>query len=283
MIAYLNYLLCIKIERVTPISGGDISKAYLLESETEKFFCKINGQNKALAMFQAEKKGLQELLKTNTIAAPRSFQVEPYNEGAFFLMEYVESKRPSLEDMSVFGLQLALLHQTSNARTFGWEEDNFIGSLDQSNKSHQDWTSFYVQERLLPQLHLAFDKKLLMKADIPSGEKMVSVCNNLFPKVVPSLLHGDLWSGNFLISKDGIPFLIDPAIYYGHHEVDISMTHLFGGFGDSFYNSYREIIPPEPGEEERKDIYQLYYLLVHLNLFGASYAAPVKRILSTYF
>ncbi|RRQ50067.1 fructosamine kinase [Maribacter algicola] len=283
LIAYLNYLLCTKIERVSPISGGDISRAYLLESETEKFFCKINGGNKALVMFQAEKKGLQELLKTNTIAAPRSFQVEPYNEGAFFLMEYVESKTATSKEMALFGRQLALLHQTSNTRTFGWEEDNFIGSLYQSNKSHQDWTSFYVQERLLPQLKLAFEKGLLLKTDIPSEGKMDTMCSNLFPNIKPSLLHGDLWSGNFLISKDGIPFLIDPAIYYGHYEVDIAMTHLFGGFGDSFYNSYREIIPPEPGEEERKDIYQLYYLLVHLNLFGASYTAPVKRILSTCF
>ncbi|KAA2219301.1 fructosamine kinase family protein [Maribacter flavus] len=283
LIAYLNYLLCTKIERVSPISGGDISRAYLLESTTEKFFCKINGQNKALAMFHAEKKGLQELLKTNTIAAPRSFQVAAYEAGAFFLMEYVETKRPCLEDMSVFGRQLAQLHQLSNSQTFGWEEDNFIGSLNQSNRRHVDWTSFYVQERLLPQLYLAFEKGLLAKTDIPPGEKMDTVCNNLFPKVKPSLLHGDLWSGNFLISKDGVSFLIDPAIYYGHHEVDIAMTRLFGGFGDSFYKAYREIIPPEPGEEERKDIYQLYYLLVHLNLFGASYAAPVKRILSTYF
>ena len=283
LIEYLNYLLYTKIERVSPISGGDISRAYLLESETEKFFCKINGQNKALAMFHAEKNGLQELLKTNTIAAPRSFQVEAYEAGAFFLMEYVESKTATSKEMALLGRQLAQLHELSNSRTFGWEENNFIGSLDQSNRRHLDWTSFYVQERLLPQLHLAFEKGLLLKTDIPSGEKMDAVCNTLFPNVKPSLLHGDLWSGNFLISKDGIPFLIDPAIYYGHHEVDIAMTRLFGGFGDSFYNSYREIIPPEPGEEERTDLYQLYYLLVHLNLFGASYKPPVKRILSAYF
>lgn len=283
MITHLNYLLCTRIENVSAISGGDISKAYLLESETEKFFCKVNNQKIALTMFALERKGLQAILKTNTITAPRPFHVEHYEDGAFILMEYVESKRPDIEDMSVFGHQLAQLHLSSNRATFGWGESNFIGSLDQSNQSHQDWTSFYVQERLLPQLKLAFDKGLLNNADVPSEETMVAVCNNMFPKVKPSLLHGDLWNGNFLISKDGKPFLIDPAVYYGHHEIDIAMTKLFGGFGDSFYNSYREIIPPVPCEEERKDLYQLYYLLVHLNIFGPSYAPSVKRILSTYF
>lgn len=283
LITHLNYLLCTKIERVTAVSGGDISKAYLLESETEKFFCKINGQGKALKMFMAEKKGLEELLKTNTLSAPRPFHIEPYNEGAFFLMEYIESKSPDLEEMSVFGRQLAQLHQSSNKQPFGWEEDNFIGSLFQSNKTHQDWASFYVRERLLPQIQLAFDKGLLNRTDTPIEEKMVAVCNNLFPKVNPSLLHGDLWSGNFLISNNGVPFFIDPAVYYGHHEVDIAMTKLFGGFGDSFYDAYREIIRPEPEEDKRMEIYQLYYLLVHLNLFGPSYASSVKRIMSTYF
>lgn len=283
LIAHLNYLLCTKIDGVSAISGGDISRAYLLESETEKFIIKVNGQKNALSMFVAERNGLQTILKTNTLSVPSPFHVEPYNEGGFILMEYVESKTATSKEMALFGRQLARMHQKLGDNGFGMEQDNFIGSLGQSNKTHQDWALFYVEERLLPQIQLAFDKGLLNRTDTPIEEKMVAVCNNLFPKVKPSLLHGDLWSGNFLISNNGVPFLIDPAVYYGHYEVDIAMTRLFGGFGDSFYNSYREIIPPEPSEEERMDIYQLYYLLVHLNLFGSSYGPPVKRILSAYF
>ncbi|ASV30244.1 fructosamine kinase family protein [Maribacter cobaltidurans] len=283
LIEHLNYILCTKIERVSPLSGGDISRAYLLESETEKFFCKLNAEKMALPMFRAEKNALHALLKTGAIATPRPFQVEPYKKGAFILMEYIESKRANTEDMALFGRQLAKLHQASVKNEFGLEEDNFIGSLPQSNKKHLDWTTFYVEERLLPQLKSAADKGLLGRDEIPSEDTMMVVCTDMFPKVSPSLLHGDLWSGNYLISNHGVPFLIDPAIYRGHYEVDIAMTKLFGGFGDSFYRAYKEVMPPEPGENERTDLYQLYYLLVHLNLFGNSYKPAVKRILAAYF
>lgn len=283
LISFIANSLDVKIEEVVPVSGGDISKAYHLESERGWFFCKINNGNNALSMFASERKGLEAISKTDTVMTPRIFRVESYKNKSIILMEYVDSKSPNQEDMSHFGRQLAQLHSRPTDHVFGWEENNFIGNLHQSNNKNHDWTSFFVEERLLPQLKLAFDSGLLNKVEIPLEEKLSKTCRNMFPDVKPSLLHGDLWSGNFLVSKHGVPYIIDPATYYGHHEVDIAMTRLFGGFGDSFYCAYREFVSPELGEEERMDIYQLYYLLVHLNLFGSSYRAPVKRILSTYF
>jgi fructosamine-3-kinase len=185
--------------------------------------------------------------------------------------------------MRRFGHRLAELHQISTCKAFGWETDNFIGSLPRSNKQNTDWSDFYVSERLLPQLKLAMDKNHLKKNEIPSEGILLQTCRNLFPETSPSLLHGDLWSGNYLVSADRTPYLIDPATYFGHHEADIAMTRLFGGFGKAFYEAYSEHFPKVGGESERNDIYQLYYLLVHLNLFGGSYKASVKNILGRYF
>ena len=280
---HLEYLLCVRIASVRPVSGGDISQAYLLETETERFFCKINRTDKAYKMFLEEKKGLDAIAKTGTIATPRVLFCEASERGGIILMEYIEPKSPSPSEMGRFGNHLAGLHQRPVGKEYGWETDNFIGSLSQSNNLHTDWSKFYVAERLLPQLRLARDKNRLQKSDLPAENRLLETCQNLFPETRPSLLHGDLWSGNFLVSGEGTPYLIDPATYYGHHEVDIAMTKLFGGFGESFYRAYAEHFPPLEGEIERTEIYQLYYLLVHLNLFGKSYYGSVKHILDRYF
>jgi len=281
--AHIEYLLCIKINTISPISGGDISKAFLLETESERFFCKINREADALKMFEAEKLGLEVISETNTIAVPKVLLCEPLEIGAFLLMEHIEPKRPSKKDFELLGHQLAALHKFSESDAFGLGTDNFIGSLPQSNKTRSSWTKFYVQERLLPQLQLARVGSLIQYSEIPSEERLFKTCENLFPEVKPSLLHGDLWGGNYLISKEGTPYLIDTAIYYGHHEVDIAMTRLFGGFDRAFYGAYQEHFPPVGGKKQRSDIYQLYFLLVHLNLFGSSYKFRVVTILERYF
>ena len=157
--------------------------------------------------------------------------------------------------------------------------DNFIGSLPQQNSHYDAWTDFYIANRLLPQFVLAVDTGRLGASDFPSEDKLHTVLSELFEGIRPSLLHGDLWGGNYLISSDGIPYLIDPAVYDGHSEVDLAMSRLFGGFGSRFYAAYHEVIPSQKGSEERNAVYQLYYLLVHLNLFGASYYPSVMQIL----
>src|SRR6056297_391252 len=280
---HIEYLLCIKIVRITAISGGDISSAFLLETDTERFFCKVNLSTTAFDMFQAEKAGLNTIALTKSIAVPKIFVYEHWETGSFLLMEYIEPKKPAPKDMELFGHELAALHKFSIAEKFGWETDNFIGTLPQSNKTHADWAHFFTLERLLPQLKIALESGLLSLAEIPSKTKLLKTCGRFFPKTKPALLHGDLWSGNYLIAQNGIPYLIDPAIYFGHHEVDVAMTRLFGGFDTSFYQAYREHFPKIGGEIERNDIYQLYFLLVHLNLFGHSYRDACRNSIKKYF
>lgn len=283
LIAHIEYLLCIKIGRSTPLSGGDISQAFLLETDTERFFCKVNLKRSALAMFRAEKLGLEAIANTKTVATPKILLCEEWEPGGFLVLEYIETRRPTAKDMELLGHQLAALHLFSSSDNYGFSSDNFIGSLHQSNKFHQDWPSFYVMERLLPQLRMAKNAKRLSSEEIPSTGSLVHTCANLFPKTKPSLIHGDLWSGNYLVGQNGTPYLIDPAVCFGHHEMDIAMTKLFGGFAGSFYGAYTEHFTKTSEEKERCAIYQLYYLLVHLNLFGKSYYQRCKEILEDYF
>lgn len=265
------------------VSGGDISQAYLLETDTERLFCKVNDHPDAFDMFQAEKTGLEAIAKTKTIATPKVLLCEKLEQGGLMVMEYIEAKRSSSKDMELFGHQLAALHEYSSASSFGWQRDNYIGSLHQSNQEHSSWAEFYTHERLFPQFKMASQKQLLSLNEIPTEEVLLNVFEKLFPKTAPSLLHGDLWSGNYIIASDTTPYLIDPAVYFGHGEVDLAMTRLFGGFDSSFYLAYSEHFPKVDGAVARNDLYQLYYLLVHLNLFGNSYYGQVKSVMDTYF
>ncbi|WP_054558726.1 fructosamine kinase family protein [Croceitalea dokdonensis] len=280
---HLEYLLCIKINAVRTVAGGDTSRAYLIATDSERFFCKVNSSMQALPMFRAEQKGLAVLADSKSIAIPKVLFCSTFEAEAFLIMEYIEAQQPNPLDFERLGQHLAVLHHLEQNSPFGFKTSNFIGSLPQSNTLHEDWTSFYVLERLLPQLQMAVDAQKLHPTEVPSENTLIKVCTTLFPTVKPSLLHGDLWSGNFLISAKGEPYLIDPAVYYGHHEVDLAMTALFGGFGNRFYEAYHEVVPKEDGAKERCDLYQLYYLLVHLNLFGTSYKGSVTHILTRYF
>lgn len=270
------------ILKTSSVSGGDISAAYRLSSKNSNLFLKINASAEAVHMFQAESQGLQNIAQTNTIATPEVLLCDSFGDRAFLLLEYVATKTPSKEDYQMLGEQLASLHIASSDY-FGYQQDNYIGALHQSNKKHTSWLNFYIEERLQPQLHLAQKKKLLTPDDVPNSEKLQKVLAPYFEAVKPSLLHGDLWGGNYLIAANATPYLIDPAVYFGHHEVDIAMSKLFGGFTNEFYDTYHEHIPKTNGFEKRVQIYQLYYLLVHLNMFGRSYYSSVKRILTDLF
>jgi len=279
---HLSFLIDQPIQNISSVSGGDISLAYKVKTEANTYFLKVNRGKDALTMFQTEKMGLEAIAQTQTIYVPKIYGCDIFENEAFLLMEFIESKSPSSFDFKNLGLKLAELHQDT-AENFGLEEDNFIGSLPQSNTFHVFWVDFYTQERLLPQLKIAKQRELLSENECPSERTMIENLGNLFANIKPSLLHGDLWSGNYLISNEGIPYLIDPAVYYGHHEVDIAMSRLFGGFGNDFYKAYHSIHPRDSSTDARMDIYQLYYLLVHLNLFGRSYYGSVKSILEKYF
>ncbi|GAB1857426.1 fructosamine kinase family protein [Flavobacteriaceae bacterium MHTCC 0001] len=279
---HLSNLLKESITNMSSVSGGDISKAYRISTTNSDYFLKLNNAPDALTMFQTEVYSLQTIAQTNTIKTPKIITYDRFEGSALLLLEFIESKSPSPEDFRSLGTQLAQLHQYTS-ENFGLDRDNFIGRLPQSNTRHKTWADFYTHERLLPQLQMAKQKGLLKDIECPNPELIESQLQPLFENIKPSLLHGDLWSGNYLISKDGEPYLIDPAAYYGHSEVDIAMSKLFGGFDESFYKEYFLLLPPNEHTSARIEIYQLYYLLVHLNMFGRSYYGSVSSILKTYF
>ncbi|WP_242093205.1 fructosamine kinase family protein [Aestuariivivens sediminicola] len=279
---HLSQLLDKPIRTLLPVSGGDISEAYRIETADNTYFLKCNSSPRALHMFEMEANGLQIINNTKTIKTPEVLHYGTFENAAFLLLEYIESKSASAEDFARLGSQLAKLHHCT-ADTFGLALDNYIGSLAQRNTPHEQWIQFYLHERLLPQIHMATQQGLLDLKECPSIGTLTNTLESLMPSVKPSLLHGDLWSGNYIISKEGVPYLIDPAAYYGHHEVDLAMTRLFGGFGQSFYEAYQAVHPKDTQTASRIDIYQLYYLLVHLNLFGSSYRASVVSIFRKYF
>ena len=282
LVDYLSNLIGETISDYKSISGGDISSAFLLKTSKNHYFLKVNSSDYAHTMFLREMSGLNSISKTNTINTPKVFKCGIHKGLSFLLMEYVETKSPSNRDFELLGNQLALLHKVTK-NEFGFEEDNFIGSLPQSNRKHNSWIKFYLEERMIPQIQLALSNNLLSSKDVPSKHSMNNVCKEFFNGITPSLLHGDLWSGNFLIASDGTPYLIDPAVYYGHHEVDIAMSKLFGGFGMPFYKAYQGHFQFDSLTNGRIELYQLYYLLVHLNLFGSSYVGSVNKILFKYF
>lgn len=171
----------------------------------------------------------------------------------------------------------------SEGKHFGLEEDQYIGTLPQKNGLYSDWVSFYLERRLMPQFNLADKKGQLNSSRRRKLMKLFDGLHKWLPtKCKPVLLHGDLWGGNWISSRSGQPYLIDPAAFYGHHEFELAFTELFGGFSRAFYQTYQDIIPLTSEYEDRKELYQLYYLLVHLNLFGEAYGQAVDRILRKY-
>ena len=271
-----------KVQRSRPLSGGDTSSIYQIELESTTVIAKTNSASGTPDLLKAEQLGLAALAQHGIVATPKVQLYEQHTSGELLIMEYVPAGEKTTKALRAFGQQMARLHQIS-IPTFGWEHANYIGKLPQSNSAHPNWPQFYAHERLQPQLRLAIDAGLLSVQDAPTAERTEEVCNNFLGLPRASPLHGDLWAGNYLIDQSGKAYIIDPSFYYGHAEIDLAMSRLFGGFGPSFYEGYHEIIPLQAGAEDRRDIYQLYYLLVHLNMFGRSYLSSVQHILNRYF
>lgn len=263
------------------VSGGSINIAYELQTARGKYFLKVNHKALYPGMFAAEAKGLVLLTQTNTVKVPVIVLQGDAGNESFLLLEWIDAKRGSVQATATLGGQLAQIHHNT-AAGFGLDHDNYIGSLPQSNRRQDKWSDFFIQERLQPMVSRAVDKRLLEYADAGSFEKLYAKLPELFDEEAPALLHGDLWSGNYLTTPNDEPYLIDPAVYYGHREVDIAMTTLFGGFSNEFYLSYHEAFPLAKGWEQRMDLWNLYPLLVHLNLFGAGYLGRVRDALNSY-
>lgn len=269
------------IRRVKPLSGGSINLTARIDTTEGVFFLKANDAFKYPGMFEKEADGLEKLRSTNTITIPRIIKSGEEDGQAYLLLEFIESRPQAVDFWNKFGKSIAALHRNTHER-FGFSDDNYIGSLTQSNRQHNKWLDFFVEERIEPQIKLALSAGKLNDTDNKIFQKLFGRLDTLIPDSVPALLHGDLWSGNFLADANGNPCIIDPAVYYGHPEMDLAMTKLFGGFEDEFYEAYQAENPFPPGFEERIVIHNLYPLLVHVNLFGGEYIANVRSILKKF-
>ncbi len=265
-----------KIVQINALTGGDINSVSKITTPQSSYVIKVNNNSVAHTMFTAEERGLQALASSNTFKIPEVIAVGEENKTAFILMEYIAAK-PKVKNHDVeFGRMLAELHKNTAAK-FGFANDNFIGTLPQYNQQLDKATDFYIQMRLMPQLEMAAKNGFTF--NLGSFFKNLT---SLIPEEPPALVHGDLWSGNAITDSNGLPCLIDPAVFYGHRETDLAMMQLFGGFGNQIFNSYQNHYPLEKNWHRRIDIWQLYYLLVHLNLFGSSYYGSVKTIIEKY-
>jgi len=272
-----------KIKSFSSLPGGCINDAFKVTTDNgSNFFLKYNS-SASNDMFIKEVNGLKELAKANAIRIPK---VLGFNED-YIMLEYISTGNKRKIFFEEFGRRFAEMHKfTSNE--FGFFEDNYIGSNSQKNipdeKEKTNWTAFYFNKRILSQLQLA--EKLgnstseLRKGISKLENKIQEIIGNTQEK--PSLLHGDLWSGNYMVDENGDAVFIDPAVYYGHREADLGMTKLFGGFNSEFYRAYNETFPLEDGYEYRENIYKLYHVLNHLNLFGGGYYSQALSIIKYY-
>lgn len=280
---YLEYWLIDEISPLTeivsfiPEGGGSINQAFRLETSSGAYFIKYNSADRYPGMFECEAKGLNILRETGCIQIPVILKHALIGKFGFLLLSYIHTSQPEKNFWQLFGQQIAALHRKSSP-FFGLEHDNYIGSLRQVNTPHVSWFEFLITNRLEPQLQLAMDSGKLNSRDARQFNCFYKKLTEIIPDEAPALLHGDLWSGNYMVGDDGLPCIYDPAVYYGHRETDIAMTRLFGGFPDLFYDAYQEAFPMEIGWKSRIIYHQLYPLLVHVNLFGSSYISQVRQI-----
>lgn len=269
---------------VAPAGGGCINRALVISDGSRRYFVKINDGDRA-DMFAAEAEGLHELAAAKAIRVPQPICTGAADGQAFLVLEYLDlCGADGGTSQERLGHRLAALHRRRRP-AFGWHRDNTIGSTAQPNTEHADWIEFWRTRRLHPQLALA-TRNGYGRALETRGARLAERLGDFFTNYRPaaSLLHGDLWSGNVGALADGEPVIFDPAVYYGDREADLAMTELFGGFGPRFYAAYNEAWPLDTGYAVRKDLYNWYHVLNHLNLFGGSYLAQaanmVDRLLS---
>lgn len=270
-----------EIINATSLSGGDINDVFKIETDNETLVIKINDLKRFPEMLEKEFRALEFLQDASKAKYPNPIAHFSDEKSQYLAMKFVEEGSNSSKGQRLLGEHLADQHKCSN-ESFGWEEDNYIGSLPQPNSFKSTWGDFYAENRILYQAKLAFDSGIINKEVLKKAERFCTKIEELFPKESPALLHGDLWGGNYFIDKEGQPLFYDPAVYYGHREIDIAMTRLFGGFPPEFYESYNESFPLEKGWENRIQYGQLYPNLVHLNLFGVGYLGSVLEVVGRF-
>jgi len=260
------------------LTGGDINQVYHCTFDKQDLVVKLNSANKFPNMFEKEKKGL-ELLAKSSFKIPKPIAFGTLENFDYLVLEYIQPG--SSINWGILGEKLAEMHRKTSSN-FGLNYNNYIGSLEQNNNYKSTWEEFYSNFRLLPLTEKARNQQLILKSDVNKIEKLCLKLNELIPNTKPSLIHGDLWSGNLISDKNNEPVLIDPAVYYGHPEMDWAMLSLFGNYPTVAMEKYNELNPIEKDFEKRKEIHQLYPLLVHLILFGKGYYRSVMSIIEKF-
>lgn len=258
------------ISQSQPLSCNDWNCTFRMQAGEDAYFLKTY---KAEELAQQEAQGLLAIKKSKTVRVPEVAGWGP----DYLILEWIDAGAEV--NWPRLGEGLAAMHRHNN-RVFGWSHLNYIGSLPQYNGVRPTWGAFFIDQRLMAQLRLAQQRGSLapelmarLLGFLPKAAKLVEV------KEKPALLHGDLWRGNVMAAADGEPILVDPAVYYGSREVDLAFSELFGGFPAAFYDSYKAAFPLLAGYDQRRDVLNLYYLLVHANLFGAPYPAQIEALL----
>lgn len=264
------------------VGGGDINTAMKISGQQDgheqDYFLKLNSAH-LLAMFEAEAAGLQEISEAGAVRVPKPICTGVSGSQAFIVIEYLDIGGRGRGSMAEFAEQLAQMHRHTREQ-FGWHRDNTIGATPQVNHWMDDWIEFWAEQRLGYQLELAARHGIGSSA-IKRGEKLCARLGDFFGSYQPqaSLLHGDLWSGNYGFISTGEAVIFDPATYYGDREADIAMTELFGGFGGEFYSAYNASWKLDDGYPLRKTLYNSYHILNHFNMFGGGYGSQAEAML----
>ncbi len=265
---------------ISPLQGGDINDTFLIQTPGCQYVLKRNKKMRFPQMFEKEAKGLNKL-SFNGVITPQVIDIFEHDEDQFLILAHIQSEEPKHNFWKNFGHALSNLHMNSQ-EYFGLTYPNYIGSLEQLNDKKNSWETFFIENRIQPLVQKAFERQLLDKKHLGWFDGFSKALPNIVPKEKPALIHGDLWSGNLMCGMRQTPVFIDPAIYYGHREMDIAMTKMFGGFDRTFLDYYNEIFPMEIGWEKRMSIHNLYPNLVHLILFGKSYLRGIEGVIKVF-
>ncbi|GLB46923.1 aminoglycoside phosphotransferase [Philodulcilactobacillus myokoensis] len=274
---WLSQLPIQNIKKVIPVSGGDINESYQIQTDNQKFFMKVQPK-RGKAFFQHEVEGLKLLNKAANV--PEVVNDGEINSDGYLILKWIDSGSGSQYEL---GQMVAKVHQIHNHQ-FGLDHDFKIGKIPKNNHWQSNWIDFYINQRLEPLVNLAKRNHVWNQNRDNHYQNLKQTFINYYKhhRITPSLLHGDLWAGNFMFDKNSKPVLIDPDVFYGDREMDLAMTTVFGGFNENFYKGYNAVYPIQPGFDKRVAWYQFNYLMAHLNLFGELYGSSVDRILNQF-
>ncbi|MGR5145739.1 fructosamine kinase family protein [Photobacterium alginatilyticum] len=262
-----------KIIEKEPLDGGDINECYCIGDGNDRYFLKLNDREQ-LMIFETEAESLHVLNEADCIQVPEFIHLGTCRDKSFLVLNYLPTKVLDNDAAYTLGQELARLHSWGEQAEYGFDWDNYIGLTPQPNKWRRRWCRFFAEQRIAWQLQICQEKGIDLGNIDTITSRVIDLLMHHQPK--PSLLHGDLWHGNTAVTVTG-PIIFDPASYWGDRECDIAMTELFGGFPPTFYEGYQSVWPLDEGYQERKELYNLYHVLNHCNLFGGSYIAQAEH------